>query len=164
MSKSKRPTLSASLIATKGAAKPAEVPPPPSRAEKPARSAPRRSPAPVAPPGAPASLDSKRVPLTVHLDQLRWKRASLHCIEAGWKLQRLFVEAIDAYLAAWPNVPAPSSDRPVGRQGTKALTVRLDSGRYRRLAVFAVDERTTHQAVCVDALDAYLAQHAGMAE
>lgn len=162
MSKSKRPTLSASLIATKGAAKPAETPPSPPRAEKSVRPAPRRSNAPVAPPASPSSPDSKRVPLTVHLDPLRWKRASLHCLDAGWKLQRLFVEAIDAYLTAWPNVPPPSTDRPIGRQGTKALTVRLDPGRYRQLAVFAVDERTTHQAVCVDALDAYLAQHEGM--
>lgn len=41
--------------------------------------------------------------------------------------------------------------------GPKGLTIKVDSDRYRRLRLLAVDTGKTHQAIMVEALDAYLA-------
>jgi hypothetical protein len=66
--------------------------------------------------------------------------------------------------AAPAMAPAPTSmpaaDVPHGTKDTIALTVRLDSERYRRLVAYAAGfvPRKTHQDILVEALDAYLDQ------
>jgi hypothetical protein len=54
----------------------------------------------------------------------------------------------------------PAADVPHGTKDTIALTVRLDSERYRRLVAYAAGfvPRKTHQDILVEALDAYLDQ------
>jgi hypothetical protein len=54
----------------------------------------------------------------------------------------------------------PAADVPHGTKDTIALTVRLDSERYRRLVAYAAGfvPRKTHQDILVEALDAYLNQ------
>jgi hypothetical protein len=66
--------------------------------------------------------------------------------------------------AAPAQPPAPTTTSaprvPHGTKDTIALTVRLDSERYRRLVAYAAGfvPRKTHQDILVEALDAYLDQ------
>ena len=54
---------------------------------------------------------------------------------------------------------AKKDDIPRGLEGTTALTVRLDPGRYRRVRYHTFDYDMTNQELLVYALDAYLAAH-----
>lgn len=49
------------------------------------------------------------------------------------------------------------SRQPRGVQGTIAVTVRLDPGRYERMKVYGARRRLTNQDILVEALDRYFA-------
>ena len=67
-------------------------------------------------------------------------------------------EAAPAQPPTPPTTPVASV--PHGTKDTIALTVRLDSERYRRLVAYAAGfvPRKTHQDILVEALDAFLDQ------
>ena len=52
--------------------------------------------------------------------------------------------------------PPAKADAPKGTAGTTAVTVRLDSTRYRQLKIHGLDHGLSNQEILVAALDAYL--------
>ncbi len=126
--------------------------------------APAASRRPKAVPAAPSrpvtdAIPDKRVTVTVRLDATRRKRAFRFCVEVERKLQPLWMEALAAYLDAWPKVPEPATDKPRGTADTYPIAVRFARPEHRRFALFATEQDRTHQDILIDALDMYLDQH-----